>query len=79
MGKNVARLAVAAALFGGVLAVGGGTASAAEEPPVFGSANGDLYLGSTAKGCLTSLPPQCHEYPVGVLEALSGLSVISLS
>ncbi|WP_137875189.1 hypothetical protein [Rhodococcus sp. Q] len=70
MGKNVARLAVAAALFGGVLAVGGGTASAAEDPPVFGSANGDLYLGSTAGGCLGQ--GQCFEYSYGVLETLFG-------
>lgn len=79
MARRGAPVLIAAALFGGVLATGGGTASAAETPPKFGSENGDLYLGSEEGGCsmIQTDPPGCQMHPIGVLEILSELTRVS--
>jgi hypothetical protein len=79
MARRGAPVLIAAALFGGVLATGGGTASAAEAPPKFGSENGDLYLGSTSTTCYQTMPAQCYTYSNGVLEILSSLTKVSFS
>ena len=75
MARRGAPLLIAAALFGGALATGGTTASAAEAPPVLiGSADGDLHLGSSEGGCLQRQDPICSYRSVGVLEMLFGVT-----